>query len=114
MRLLALSVPLLMFSACSNALTCIGNVSKIDTLYTGIVRVTSSSGLPSKAYLCNTNGSWGGISSDTCKTWISYAQVAQTSGQELEITYSGVTETDCATLPINSASYVPYIVSLSK
>ncbi|XOV78021.1 MAG: hypothetical protein ACFHVJ_13845 [Aestuariibacter sp.] len=102
----------LLIPCLANALVCTGNVNAVETLYTGIVRVSTTSGAPQKAYLCKLDGSWEGVSSDTCKSWLSYAQIAKTSGQKLSVVYSGTPSIECSELPINSASYRPYNVIL--
>jgi hypothetical protein len=98
----------------SFALTCTGKISKIETLSGGLVRLTSTSGIPTKSYICSANGGWKNISTETCQAWVSYAHIAQTTGQNLEVTYTNTTATRCSNLPINSKSISPYSIGIKK
>ena len=93
------------------AVTCEGKVTEVQTLSSGIVRLVSDSGVPMRAYLCNINGNWGNISSDTCKAWVSSAHVALTTSKPIVITYDNATSS-CERLPVNSSSLFPSLVSL--
>lgn len=95
------------------AVTCEGKVNEIQTLSSGIVRLVSESGVPMRAYLCNINGNWGNISSDTCKAWVSSAHVALTTTKPIAITYYDAMSS-CESLPVNSDSLFPSLVSLKQ
>lgn len=112
MKKTTLFLTMLLSSQISFALTCSGNITKVETLYTGIVRVLSTSGAPQKSYICSINGNWKNISTDTCKAWISSAQIAHTSGKKLDVVYSDTSATSCSDLPVNSASVAPYSVGI--
>jgi len=95
------------------AVTCEGKVTEVQTLSSGIVRLVSDSGVPMRAYLCNINGNWGNISSDTCKAWVSSAHIALTTSKPIAIAYNDAISS-CEILPVNSASLFPSLVSLKQ
>src|SRR3954464_922712 len=49
-------------------------------------------------FLCNTNGTWGGVSPEVGLTWYATAVNAAANGKQLHILYGGDGYT-CATLP---------------
>lgn len=112
-----ITVSALILSTLTQAATlnCTGRVAEIQTLKSGIVRlVTSGSGLSNKSYICSVNATWKGISENTCKTWISYAQVALASNKPINVTYVTDQYGACSQLPINSVSIAPYLVSIKN
>ena len=112
---LPLSLFLMSSIAQSEILHCTGTVNEVQTLSTGIVRLqTEGTGLDNRVYICNTDGSWGGISEPTCKAWISYAQLALASNKSINIAYDTDSYSACSELPYNSASLAPYLVTIKK
>ena len=64
-------------------------------------------------YLCNTNGTWGGVPPEVCLSWYATAVKAAADGKELAL-YYGTDAYTCATLPTYSSSLVPTYVGLKQ
>jgi hypothetical protein len=64
-------------------------------------------------YLCNTNGTWGGISAEVCLSWYALAAKAAADGKVLAVYYNTDSYT-CANLPTYGSSLVPTYAGVKR
>ena len=62
--------------------------------------------------VCNLNTTWKGVTTETCKGWLSLAQVAQVAKTGVTVYYADITS--CADMPVYQASPNPGYVMLTE
>lgn len=62
--------------------------------------------------ICNTNVSWKGISTTTCLVWFAQVNNAQISGKGLIVYYAGISQSECATMPLYDNAPAPLFIAV--
>lgn len=102
---LIVGVTLALFSLQSHAVTdCSGTVIRALLYSDGSVNILSS-WRNDYTYICNTNGTFGGVAPEICLAWYATALKAIASNKQVNIYYQATHA--CATLPIYSSAPVP-------
>lgn len=91
------------------ATDCNGTVTRVLLYGDGTVNLLSS-WRNDYTFLCNTNGTFGGIPAEVCLSWYATAMNAAAHGKQVNVYYAATYT--CATLPIYSSSAVPTYVGL--
>ena len=107
---IALGAALALISLSSHAVTdCNGTVTRVLLYADGSVNLQGS-WRGDFTVLCNTNGTFGGISSETCMSWYGTALSAAAHGKQINVYYAATYT--CATLPTYWSAPVPTYVGV--
>ena len=102
----------LIFST-ANALDCAGKISQVLMYSSGLVMIVGS-WRGDYPVICSTDGSWGGIASETCLAWYATALKARADNTTVDVYYASPGSATCATLPTYSGALVPgYLLVIS-
>ncbi len=111
-RVIVVAFSLLLAPVVSNAVThCTGRVEDALLYADGTVNILGA-WRGDFTVICNTHGTFGGISAEVCLSWYATAVKAVTDGAMLRIYYAE--NFTCATLPTYGAAPVPIYVGLSR
>jgi hypothetical protein len=91
------------------AVDCVGKVQKVLLYADGSLNVMGA-WRGDYTYVCNTNGSFGGVPSEVCLGW--YALLSKAKADNLDVTIYYFTNTPCNALPTYQAAPVPVYVGL--
>jgi len=105
---------MLVVSAANASLDCSGKISRVLMYSYGLVMVVGSWRGDYTA-ICSTDGTWGGISTETCLSWYAAALKAQAENTTVDIYYANPTATTCTSLPTYGNSLPPgYVMLISS
>lgn len=92
---------------------CDGTISKMYIDSSGGVVIN-----PSYRYdftkICNINVAWKGVSTETCKSWVSLALSAKLSKSNVKVRYKTNDINSCPTMPTYGSSPAPDYIMLDK
>jgi len=97
----------------ANALDCSGKISHVLMYSSGVVMIVGS-WRGDYTVICSTDGSWGGIASETCLAWYGTALKARADNTTVDVYYASPGSSTCATLPTYGGALVPgYLLVIS-
>jgi hypothetical protein len=94
---LAVTLALFGFQQAHATVECVGKVGSLILYQNGIVGVTADWNSAAFSFVCNTNGEFGGISTEVCLSW--YATLMKAKSQNLNVTIYYDSNATCPTLP---------------
>jgi len=106
---LALAFP----SNASATAWCSGPITNTLTYSNGTVMILSSwrSGW---TQICNVKEEWKGVAPEVCYVWFSHVSSAITEDKSMTVYYTGIQQSECATMPTYGGAPAPAYVMLTK